>query len=74
MQKAEENNVCFHIPTDAVIADKFDNNAKSKNSCNAHEIPDGWMGLDIGPETGQAFQDIIEKFSDHTLERPHGSF
>ena len=58
MEKAEENDVCFHIPTDAVIADKFDNNAKTK-FCSSYEIPDGWMGLDIGPETGQAFRDVI---------------
>lgn len=45
MQKAEENNVCFHIPTDAVIADKFDNDANHK-FCNAHEIQKGgWVWI-----------------------------
>ncbi len=73
MQKAEENNVCFHIPTDAVIADKFDNNANQK-FCNAHEIPDGWMGLDIGPETGQAFKDIIESSETILWNGPMGVF
>ena len=73
MQKAEEQNVCFHIPTDAVIADKFDNNAIRK-FCNAHEIPDGWMGLDIGPETGQAFKDIIESSKTILWNGPMGVF
>lgn len=73
MQKAEEQNVCFHIPTDAVIADKFDNNAAHK-FCNAHEIPDGWMGLDIGPETGQAFKDIIESSETILWNGPMGVF
>lgn len=73
MQKAEEQNVCFHIPTDAVIADKFDNNAIHK-FCNAHEIPDGWMGLDIGPETGQAFKDIIESSKTILWNGPMGVF
>lgn len=73
MQKAEENNVCFHLPTDAVIADKFDNNANHK-FCNAHEIPDGWMGLDIGPETGQAFKDIIEISETILWNGPMGVF
>ena len=73
MQKAEENNVCFHIPTDAVIADKFDNDANHK-FCNAHEIPEGWMGLDIGPETGQAFKDIIESSETILWNGPMGVF
>ena len=73
MQKAEENNVCFHIPTDAVIADKFDNDADHK-FCNAHEIPEGWMGLDIGPETGQAFKDIIESSETILWNGPMGVF
>ncbi|MBC8320968.1 MAG: phosphoglycerate kinase [Bacteroidetes bacterium] len=73
MQKAEENNVCFHLPTDAVIADKFDNEANRK-FCNSHEIPDGWMGLDIGPETGQAFKDIIENSKTIFWNGPMGVF
>lgn len=73
MQKAEENNVCFHIPTDTVIADKFDNDANHK-FCNAHKIPDGWMGLDIGPETGQAFKDIIESSETILWNGPMGVF
>lgn len=73
MEKAEENNVCFHIPTDAVIADKFDNEAKTQ-FCNSHEIPDGWMGLDIGPETGQAFKDIIGASETILWNGPMGVF
>ncbi len=73
MQKAEELNVCFHIPTDAVIADKFDNEA-NKKFCNAHEIPEGWMGLDIGPETGQVFKDLIEHSSTILWNGPMGVF
>ncbi len=73
MEKAEENNVCFHIPTDAVCADKFDNDANTQ-FCNSHEIPDGWMGLDIGPETGQAFKDIIEASETILWNGPMGVF
>ena len=73
MEKAEENNVCFHIPTDAVIADKFDNDANTK-FCNSYEIPDGWMGLDIGPETGQAFKDLIEVSETILWNGPMGVF
>ena len=73
MEKAEENNVCFHIPTDAVIADRFDNDANTK-FCNSYEIPDGWMGLDIGPETGQAFKDLIEASETILWNGPMGVF
>ena len=73
MAKAEETEVNFYLPTDAVIADKFDNDANRK-FCNSHEIPDGWMGLDIGPESGQAFKDIIESSSTILWNGPMGVF
>ncbi|PLW93349.1 MAG: phosphoglycerate kinase, partial [Marinilabiliales bacterium] len=73
MAKADELGVIMHIPTDAVIADKFDNNA-SRKFCKSHEIPDGWMGLDIGPETGQAFKDVIENSSTILWNGPMGVF
>lgn len=73
MEKAEECNVNFYLPTDAVIADKFDNEATTK-FCNAHEIPEGWMGLDIGPESGQAFKDVIEGSETILWNGPMGVF
>lgn len=73
MEKAEELNVNFYLPTDAVIADKFDNDA-DKRFCDSAEIPEGWMGLDIGPETGQAFNDIIENSSTILWNGPMGVF
>lgn len=73
MAKAEELNVNFYIPTDAVIADKFDNDANRK-FCNSHEIPDGWMGLDIGPETGETFKEVIENSSTILWNGPMGVF
>jgi phosphoglycerate kinase len=73
MAKAEEMEVNFYLPTDTVIADKFDNDAHRK-FCNSYEIPDGWMGLDIGPESGQAFKDIIESSSTILWNGPMGVF
>jgi len=73
MAKAEETGVDLYLPTDVVIADKFDNEANRK-FCNAHEIPDGWMGLDIGPESGQAFKDIIENSATILWNGPMGVF
>ena len=50
LEKAKQMGVNIYIPTDAVIADNFANDANIKQ-CKINEIPDGWMGLDAGPET-----------------------
>ena len=50
LAKAEEKGVKLLLPTDTVVADAFDANANSK-VVPTMEIPDGWQGLDIGPET-----------------------
>ena len=73
MQKADEMNVTFYIPTDAVIADKFDNDANIQ-TCKAGEIPDGWMGLDIGPESIRTFSDVIENSATILWNGPMGVF
>ena len=56
--KAKVNGVNLYIPTDTIIADKFDNEA-NKKQVNIAEIPDGWMGLDTGSETSKACKEII---------------
>ncbi|MCL4138865.1 UNVERIFIED_CONTAM: hypothetical protein GTU68_066885, partial [Idotea baltica] len=48
LEKAKAKNVQIHLPTDAIIADAFSNDAHT-NTCKVNEIPDGWMGLDVGP-------------------------
>lgn len=58
IQEAKDKGVNLYIPTDAVIADKFDNEANRK-VCNIGEIPAGWMGLDCGPASSLACQKII---------------
>jgi phosphoglycerate kinase len=58
LDKAESKNVKIHLPVDAVIADDFSNDAQT-NTCNIDEIPDGWMGLDVGPNTEALFADVI---------------
>ena len=46
--RSKELGVNLYLPTDAIIADKFDNDAKKK-ICEADEIPDDWMGLGYWP-------------------------
>lgn len=58
MEKAEAKGVQFYIQTDAVIADAFKEDA-SYQTVAANQIPEGWMCLDIGPETAATYRDII---------------
>ena len=58
MSDAKAKGVNLYIPTDTVIADKFDNEANRK-TVKIDEIPDGWMGLDTGAETSEACREII---------------
>ncbi len=48
------NGVNIYLPTDVIAADKFSNDAKTK-VVKSNEIPKGWMGLDIGPESQNRF-------------------
>ncbi len=59
LAKAKEKGVNLYIPTDTIVADKFDNNA-STQLVPINAIPSGWMGLDIGPESIKACAEIIE--------------
>ena len=64
MDKAKDLNISSSgasliLPTDAKIADKFDNNANTK-TVKYTEIPDSWMGLDIGEDTVKKYTEIIK--------------
>jgi len=58
LAKAKERNVTLLLPTDTVIADDFNNDANIK-SCPTNEIPNGWMGLDIGTQSIAKFEETI---------------
>ena len=73
LEDAKKKGVEVHLPTDAVIADKFDAEANSKTA-RADEIPEGWMGLDIGPETEKLFSSVITKCKTILWNGPPGVF
>ena len=73
MAKAEEKGVKLLLPTDTVVADAFDANANSK-VVPTMEIPDGWQGLDIGPETIANFSDAIKSAKTVIWNGPAGVF
>ena len=73
LKKAEEKGVKLVLPSDVVLADKFDNDA-STAIAKADEISGDWMGLDIGPETIETFAKEIEKSNTIVFNGPMGVF
>ena len=59
MAKAKDKGVKFLIPVDNVVATEYKADAEHK-TVNSDNIPDGWMGLDIGPKTSAMFSDAIK--------------
>lgn len=59
MKKAEDKGVKFLIPVDNKVGKEYDENTEAQ-VVNSDEIPDGWMGLDIGPKTQELFSDAIK--------------
>lgn len=59
MKAAEEKGVKFLIPVDNKVGKEYDENTEAM-VVNSDEIPDGWMGLDIGPKTQEMFADAIK--------------
>lgn len=73
MKKAEEKGVCIHLPADSIIADKFAADA-TVSSANNSEIPEGWMGLDIGQMAIEHFKKIIGESKTILWNGPMGVF
>ncbi|KAG6533161.1 hypothetical protein ZIOFF_007027 [Zingiber officinale] len=71
--KAKAKGVSLLLPTDVVVADKFAPDADSK-VVPASEIPDGWMGLDIGPDTVKTFNDALDTTKTVIWNGPMGVF
>lgn len=71
--KAEAKGVCIHLPSDSVIADKFDAAANTSAS-PSNNIPDGWMGLDIGENACNQFSNVIHKSKTILWNGPMGVF
>ncbi|OLY81294.1 Phosphoglycerate kinase 1 [Smittium mucronatum] len=58
-EKAKSKNVKFILPVDFVVADSFSPTAAHKVVAASDGIPDGWMGLDIGPQSRKLFDETI---------------
>ena len=71
--KAKAKGVNLYIPTDAIVADNFANDA-NKKECKIDAIPDDWMGLDIGAETIQKYSQVIAASKTILWNGPMGVF
>ncbi len=73
IQKAKVKGVELHLPIDSIAGDKFDAAANTQVVSNT-SIPDGWMGLDIGPQAQAVFSKVIESSKTILWNGPMGVF
>jgi phosphoglycerate kinase len=73
LNKATQKGVSIHLPEDSVVADKFAADAATQ-TCPSDAIPDGWMGLDIGPKACGIFSEVIGKSNTILWNGPMGVF
>jgi phosphoglycerate kinase len=73
LAKAEAKGVCIHLPSDSTIADKFAADANT-SSAPSNNIPDGWMGLDIGANACEQFSNCIKRSKTILWNGPMGVF
>ena len=73
LKKAEARGVRIHLPSDSIIADKFDANAND-STAPSNNIPDGWMGLDIGENACEQFTNVLHNSRTILWNGPMGVF
>jgi len=73
LKKADAKGVCIHLPSDSIIADKFAEDADISSSLS-NNIPDGWMGLDIGALACDMFTKVILQSKTILWNGPMGVF
>ena len=73
LEKAEAKGVKIYMPLDNTCADNFSNDA-NRQIVNRGEIPDGWEGLDIGPESVKLFSEVIANSKTVLWNGPMGVF
>ena len=73
IEKAKSRGVQFLLPEDSILADKFDAAANTMETASG-AIPDGWMGLDIGPKAVKAFSEAILSAKTILWNGPMGVF
>ena len=73
LEKAKKENVKVYIPVDVVVSKEFNNDAE-RMEVSANEIPDGWMGLDVGKKTQEINHEVIMNSKTILWNGPLGVF
>lgn len=73
MEEFKKKNVRLLLPSDSVCADRFDNEA-ARQIANSMAIPDGWMGMDIGPQAIAEFEQVLSESRSVLWNGPLGVF
>jgi phosphoglycerate kinase len=73
LEKAESSRCNLLLPIDLVLADRFDADAE-RRAQEGTDVPDGWMGLDIGPRTAQAYAEEVLRAGTVFWNGPMGAF
>jgi phosphoglycerate kinase len=73
LEKADTSDCRLRLPVDLVIGDRFDASAEHRE-LDGVEVPDGWMGLDIGPRSATAYAEEVAKAGTVFWNGPMGAF
>jgi phosphoglycerate kinase len=73
LEKAESSDCRLLLPTDLVLGDRFEAGAERREQ-DGVEVPDGWMGLDVGPHTAQAYGEEVARAGTVFWNGPMGAF
>ncbi len=73
LERAEGSECVLELPVDLVLAERFDASAERRES-DGVEVPDGWMGLDVGPRTAAAYAEAIAAAGTVLWNGPMGAF
>lgn len=73
LKQAEAKNVKIHLPVDVVAADDFANNANTQ-IVDVKAIPEGWQGLDCGPQSKAIFHEVVQQCKTILWNGPLGVF
>jgi phosphoglycerate kinase len=73
LDKAESSRCNLLLPIDLVLGDRFDEGAE-RRAQEGTDVPDGWMGLDIGPRTAQAYAEEVTRAGTVFWNGPMGAF
>ncbi|MAP81626.1 MAG: phosphoglycerate kinase [Aequorivita sp.] len=73
LEMAKSKDVAVHLPVDAIIADSFSEDANTKIA-EVDNIPENWMGLDVGPKTNDVFAEVLLQLKTILWNGPVGVF